>query len=146
MSDERIDLDSTVTFHFTLSLPDGTLVDRTEPGQPLTVTLGDGTLIEGLEHALLGLRPGNRRRIVIPPETGWGPRDPALIQWRPRRDFPADMDLAPGLILSFTAPDGEEIPAAILAVEDDRVQVDYNHPLAGRDVVFEVEVVAVEPG
>ena len=145
MNDERIDLDSTVTFHFTLSLTDGTLVDRTEPDQPLTITLGDGTLIEGLEHALLGLRPGDRQRIIIPPETGWGPRDPALVQWRPRRDFPADMDLTPGLILSFAGADGQEIPAAILAVEDDRVQVDYNHPLAGRDVVFEVEVVAVEP-
>ncbi len=144
MTTDRIDLDSTVTFHFTLSLPDGTVVDRTEPDAPLTITLGDGTLIEGLEHALLGLRPGDRQRLVIPPETGWGPRDPALVQWRSRRDFPADLPLQAGTILSFTAPDGDEIPATLLTVEDDRVQVDFNHPLAGRDVVFEVEIVAVE--
>ena len=139
-----IGIGSRVTLHYTLSLEDGMVADSTREGEPLRFTLGDGSLIEGLELALLGLRAGERQCLAIPPQTGFGFRDPEQVHELPRRDFPAHIPLEEGLIIGFSTPSGEEVPGAVLAVGKDSVTVDFNHPLAGHEVTFDVEILAVE--
>lgn len=143
-TEQRIRPGCRVVMHYQLSLKDGTELDATLPSEPIDFRLGDGTMIEGLELALLGMQAGQKDTLVIPPETGFGWRDPAAVQWMPKSDFPPQLDPQVGQIISFSLPGGDEIPGAILAVEDDRVQVDLNHPLAGREVVFTVEILEVE--
>ncbi len=140
----KIQAGSNVSLFFNLSLADGTLVDGTEEGDPMTFTLGDGTMIEGLELALLGLKSGDKQTLSIPPETGFGFSDPQAIQWMPLTDFPAELKPEAGQIMNFTLPNGEEVPGAILELEKKRVKVDFNHPLAGLEVVFAVEIIEVK--
>ena len=140
----KIQPGSNVSLFFNLSLADGTLVDGTEEGEPMKFTLGDGTMIEGLELALLGLKTGDKQTLSIPPETGFGFSDPQAIQWMPLTDFPPKLKPEAGQIMNFTLPNGEEVPGAILELEKKRVKVDFNHPLAGLEVVFAVEIIEVK--
>ncbi|WP_456375734.1 FKBP-type peptidyl-prolyl cis-trans isomerase [Thiolapillus sp.] len=134
---------STITLHFRLSLTDGTVAFDTE-NDPLTCTLGDGTLLPGLELALYGLRPDDEQTLTLTPEQAWGERRDELLKEMPRSDFPQDTELEAGQILSFSLADGEETMGTLLAVEDDRVLVDFNHPLSGREVVFYAKMLAVD--
>lgn len=136
----------TVTFHFTLSAPSQDLVaDTTEGGEPASVTIGGDDMIAGLEKCLLGMTVGQKQRYEIPCEEAYGEPQADSIQVLPRSDFPADMELEPGLVVAFETPGGEEVPGVIEQVSDDEVEIDFSHPLSGLDLVFEVEVLAIEP-
>lgn len=135
---------SRVRVHFTLTLADGTAVDTSRDGEPLELTLGDGTLDPGLERCLLGLAAGDAVRRDLAPGEAFGMRDPEAVHRVGRGEFPAGMALAPGTVVEFTAPSGLALAGTVLALEDESVQVDFSHPLAGRPLVFEVEVLAVE--
>ena len=126
-----------------MTLEDGTVAESTFDDEPLTFTLGDGTLIEGLELALYGLRSGDRQRLSLFPEQAFGLRDPGKVHRLPRADFPADMLLEPGCIIGFDTPAGEELPGMIVRTEGAGVEVDFNHPMAGHVVIFEVEIIDV---
>jgi FKBP-type peptidyl-prolyl cis-trans isomerase SlpA len=141
----QIGIASTVTLHLSLTLEDGTVAESTFGEAPLTFTMGDGALVQGLELALYGLRPGDTQRLELYPEQAFGLRDPAKIHRLPRAQFSPDMALEPGLIIGFTTAEGEEIPGAVLSVTDDEVEVDFNHPMAGHTMVFEVEILDVVP-
>ncbi len=133
-----------VVLHFALSLPDGTKALSTFGEEPVEITWGDGTLRSGMELALLGLQAGDEQTLTLTPEQAFGPHDPSLVQHMPLSDFPGDMRPEVGQIIAFTVPNGEEIAGAVLAIEGDEVEVDFNHPLAGIDVSFRVQVLAVE--
>lgn len=133
-----------VTLHYTLSLTDGTIVDSTPPGESASFTLGNGELIEFLEQRLLGLAVGDHRHFAIAAAESAIPQDPETVQTLARSDFPAEMTLEPGQLLGFKTPDDQEIPGRILSVSATEVSVDFSHPLAGRDLVFDVEILAVE--
>ncbi len=135
---------SQVTLHFSLRLADGLLVESSFDDHPLTFRLGDGTLDHGLELALYGLRAQERQTLTLMPGQAFGQRDETAVQRLPRADFPADMVLETGQIIAFSGADGETVPGAVVALGDDQVTVDFNHPLAGREIVFEVEILAVE--
>ena len=135
--------ESTVSLHLSLTLEDGTVAESTFDEAPLTFTLGDGTLVEGLELALYGLRPGDTQRLSLFPEQAFGLRDPEKVHRLSRKDFPADMLLEPGCIIGFDTPEGEELPGMIVAAEGDDVDVDFNHPMAGHVVIFDVEIIDV---
>ena len=137
---------SEVLMHFTLSLPDGTVADSTREGEPLRFVMGDGTLIEGLELVLYGLKKGDRQCLSIEPRDAFGFPDEENIHTMPRSEFPANMQLEAGLIIGFTTPSGEEVPGAIQEVKDDEVVVDFNHPLAGNEIIFDVEILELKPG
>lgn len=134
---------SRVRIHFTLSLEDGTEVLSTLEEEPLECVLGDGTLREGMEMALYGLMAGEEQLITLTPDQGWGMRDTELIHILPRRDFPEEMELEPGQIIAFDSSGGEEMAGAILSLDAEQVEVDFNHPLAGRNVRFWVKVLEV---
>jgi FKBP-type peptidyl-prolyl cis-trans isomerase SlpA len=136
---------SEVVFHFTLSLAGGLVVDTTYEDEPLTLTIGDGSIAEGLEKYLIGLTQGDRRQVEIPAGEVYSPLDPDAIQTIPRSEFPPEIALQPGQVMGFTTPSGEEVPATILVVSEDSVQVDFSHPLASHDLIFEVEILTVAP-
>lgn len=134
---------SEVTLHFRITLPDGTEALSTFGEEPLTVVIGDGTLRGGLELALYGLKAGDTQRLTLEPDQAFGFHDEALIHQMPRSDFPDDMTLEEGQVIGFTAPSGDEAAGSVMAVGEDQVTVDFNHPLAGKQVTFEVEILAV---
>jgi FKBP-type peptidyl-prolyl cis-trans isomerase SlpA len=137
---------SEVLMHFSLSLADGTVADSTNEGEPLRFVMGDGTLIEGLELVLYGLKQGDRQCLSIEPRDAFGFPDEENIHTLPRREFPADIQLEAGLIIGFTTPSGEEVPGAIKEIREDEVVVDFNHPLAGNEIIFDVEILEIKPG
>ena len=139
----QITIGSHVTMHFSLKLSDGMLVESSFDDQPLSFVVGDGTLDRGLELALIGLREGDHQVLTLMPGQAFGARDAAAVQWVEKSRFPADMQLEPGQIVGFSGPDGVEIAGAVLEVQDQHVKVDFNHPLAGREIVFETRIIEV---
>ncbi len=137
---------SRVRLHLRLQLHDGTVVeDSFESGEPLEFTLGDGTLVQGLELGLLGLGPGDEQTLTLAPEQAFGPHNPELVFEFPRSVFPSDMELQPGLVMTFDLGEVRDVPGMLLEVGDDKVTVDLNHPLAGKPVVYHVKVLEVHP-
>ncbi len=149
MSDQNsqghlIDEGMEITLHFTLELEDGTVVDSTRDKAPATFQLGDGNLPPGFEHPLKGLGAGESGRFEITPEHAFGQHNPQNVQKLKRDDF---QELAPevGAVVSFADANGNELPGVIKAIGERQVEVDFNHPLAGRTLTFEVEVLDVQP-
>lgn len=134
-----------VTLHFTLKLDDGSVVDSTRESSPATFTVGDGNLLESFERLLFGMTAGDENSFNIDPEQGFGQRNPNNIQEIPRSAFAPDMELSEGLVVSFADAANQEVPGVIQEFNDDLVTVDFNHPLAGRNLIFDVEIIAVEP-
>jgi len=127
-----------------VTMADGMLVESSFDDEPVSFVVGDGTLDKGLELALLGLVADARQTLTLMPGQAFGTRDEAALQRVPKAQFAEDMPLEPGQIIGFSSEDGEEVAGAIIEIEDEHVQVDFNHPLAGREIEFEVHILAVE--
>lgn len=134
-----------VTMHFTLALEDGTIADASVDGEPMTFTIGDGSLIQGLEMVLYGLKAGEKQSLSIEPRDTFGFPEDENIHILPRNDFSDELEIEEGMIIGFSTPSGEEIPGAIMKIDENEVKVDFNHPLAGHEVVFSVEIVDIKP-
>ncbi|SDS69072.1 FKBP-type peptidyl-prolyl cis-trans isomerase SlpA [Halopseudomonas litoralis] len=139
----RINHDTEVTLHFTLKLPSGDVVDSTLGKSPATFKVGDGSLLPGFESSLFGLKAGDQRTFEIEPEKGFGPGSPQNIQTVPRDQF-NEMELEPGLLVIFKDAAGGEMPGVVKTIHDTVVDVDFNHPLAGKIITFEVEIIEVK--
>lgn len=138
----RIGPGTRVTLHFSVSLADGQLLDSTKQGNPAEFTFGDGSLIAGFESGLVGLKPGDKRSLYLTPEQAFGERNDANIQRFPRSTFKG-MELNAGLVVSFADAAKAELPGVVVDFDDAMVVVDFNHPLAGRDLNFDVEIINV---
>lgn len=136
--------DTRVTLHFTLRLAGGEVIDSTRDAAPATFVFGDGNLLPAFEQSLLGLKAGDRRAVVIEAKEGFGEYNAANVQKMLRSQFAPDVQLERGLVVSFADKQGE-LPGVVIGLDGDWVSVDFNHPLAGRDLGFEVEILAVEP-
>ena len=141
--DLRIGPQTRVTLHFAVRLMDGTEMDSTFQGEPATFSWGDGSLLPGFEKAILGLRSGDKRSVFIDAEAGFGEHNEQNVQYFKRATFAAD-ELAPGTVVSFADAAGAELPGVVTELDEEWVTVDFNHPLAGRDLTFQVEIIAVE--
>jgi len=130
--------------HFSLKLADGMLVDSSFEERPHTFIVGDGSVDSGLELALIGLRPNETQTLTLAPGQAFGQRDESAVKWLSKTDFPPHMQLEPGQIIGFTAPGNEALAGAVLEIDRGRVKVDFNHPLAERELIFEVHILAVE--
>ena len=139
----RIGHDTEVTLHFTLKLPNGEVVDTTTGKAPATFKVGDGSLLPGFEQSLFGLKAGDQRTFEIEPERGFGPGSTQNIQTMSRDNF-TDMELEIGLLIIFKDAAGGEMPGVVKAIHDSIVEIDFNHPLAGKVITFEVEIIAVK--
>lgn len=142
-NDTAIGSGSTVTLHFSILLADGQEVDTTRRNRPATFRVGDGNLPSAFERALFGLRAGADERLWIPPDEGFGPRRIENIRTLRRADFPNAASLESGTMVLFEAVGGE-LPGVVTAVDGDLVEVDFNHPLAGRKLAFDVTILRVE--
>lgn len=132
-----------IQLHFSLSLADGTEIESSFDDQPVSFTLGDGTFDKGLELALIGLRAGDRQTLTLMPGQAFGMPDPAAVQSVPVSMFPVDMAIEAGVIVGFSGPEGEENAGTVMNVSEGEIEVDFNHPLAGQEIVFRVEILAV---
>jgi FKBP-type peptidyl-prolyl cis-trans isomerase SlyD len=133
----------TITFHFTLRDAAGHLLETSQGGAPVAFVEGDGTIIDGLEAALRGLTAGTRKSVVVPAAHGYGERDESLVQRVKRSTVPV-ADLKVGDRFQ-TGPDRHAPIVTVVGLEGDDVVLDANHPLAGVELHFAVEVVAVRP-
>jgi FKBP-type peptidyl-prolyl cis-trans isomerase SlpA len=136
---------SRVVMHYRLAMEDGSVVDSTWDGdEPIAFVIGDGTMAPGLDDALQGLKGGDHVTLHLAPDQAFGQKDTANIHTMPRQEFDPQMPLEPGLVIGFTLPNGEELPGMVLEVEEESVLVDFNHPLSGHNIMFEVLILDVE--
>jgi len=145
MSDKVIQPDSEVVMHFTLKLEDGTVADSSQGEEPMQFVMGDGSMVTGLERALYGLKIGEKQSVRIGPDDSFGLRDPENVRQMAREEFPADMPLEPGTVIEFEMQNGEPLAGMIIEVQKENVSVDFNHPLAGHEVTFDVEILDINP-
>ena len=142
MSEQQIGQGTQVTLHFALKLEDGAVVDSTFDKTPATFAVGDGNLPENFEQLLHGLSAGSKQSFTVEPEKAFGQHNPSNVQAIARAQF-GDMELEEGLMINFADKANSELPGVIAGFDDKTVQVDFNHPLAGRTLTFDVEVISV---
>lgn len=140
----RIGPDRQVTLHFALKLENGDVVDSTFDKQPATFKVGDGNLLPGFEVALYGFKAGDKRSLQIEPENAFGQPNPQNVQVMPRGQF-QDMELSEGLLIIFNDAANAELPGVVKAFDEQQVTIDFNHPLAGKTLSFDVEIIEVRP-
>jgi peptidylprolyl isomerase len=133
----------TVRIHYTGKLEDGTQFDSSEGRDPLEFALGGGQVIPGFDNAVEGMAVGDRKSVTIQPEEAYGPRHDQLIQDVPRNQLPDDMTPAVGMELQAQNETGEVMRFAVTAVDDESITVDGNHPLAGKALNFDIELVEI---
>jgi FKBP-type peptidyl-prolyl cis-trans isomerase SlyD len=129
-----------VTLDYTLTV-DGEVVDTSRGSMPIQFIQGQQQIIPGLERELYGLSVGDTKEVTISPEHGYGVVDPENFAEVPKDQFPDEIPLQPGIELELTDDKGERMGARIDNVHEDLVRLDFNHPLAGKNLHFEVEVV-----
>jgi len=137
---ETIANDVVVTIEYTLKNRTGEVLDTSVGDEPLTYLQGHDNIVPGLENALAGKKAGDVVTIAVPPEEGYGLRDPSGTRQIERDAFPEGANLQPGLQFSAELEDEEVVPLWVVAVDDEFVHVDLNHPLAGETLHFEVTV------
>jgi peptidylprolyl isomerase len=130
-----------VRVHYRGTLADGTEFDSSEGREPLEFKLGEGSVIEGFDAGVSGLEVGEKRTVTIAPEQAYGAKNEALVK-RVEADTFAEDPYVGGHV-NLVAPDGGALPGVITAVEEDSVELDFNHPLAGQTLVFEIELVEI---
>ncbi|WP_171181475.1 peptidylprolyl isomerase [Ruegeria sp. HKCCA4633] len=133
----------TVRIHYTGTLLDGQTFDSSEGRDPLEFVVGSGQIIPGLDSAMPGLSLGDKKRVEIACVDAYGPINPAMRQEIPREGIPDDIPLEPGTQLQMQAPDGQAVQVTVVGADEATVTLDANHPLAGQDLVFEIEVVSI---
>lgn len=134
-----------VVANFSLSLEDGSEVDSNFGNDPVEFVIGDGNVMPGFERELFGMSAGDRKIHTILPENAFGQPNDNNVQVVPRDDFDDDMVLEIGLLFSFADAAGGELPGMIISFDEEDVEVDFNHPLAGRTILFDVLIHRVEP-
>ena len=132
-----------VKVHYTGTLVDGTEFDTSREREPLEFTLGDETMLPDFEAAVIGMVEGERKTITIPCEGAYGEQDASLNLDVPRDALPTDVDLSVGTVLKASGPDGQSASFRVVSIEEDQVAMDGNHPLAGLDLTFQLELVAI---
>jgi|TARA_B110000967_G_scaffold94941_1_gene97530 FKBP-type peptidyl-prolyl cis-trans isomerase SlpA len=138
-----IDTGTTVTLHFSLALEDGAVVDSNFEGKPATFSIGDGSLLPGFEETLFGLRATDAQEFLVPPEKAFGQHNEQNVQAVAMDNF-IELEIDIGAMFSFQNGDGE-LPGVITDIVDGEVMVDFNHPLAGKNIVFQVKILGVVP-
>jgi FKBP-type peptidyl-prolyl cis-trans isomerase SlyD len=131
-----------VTLDYTLTV-DGKVVDTSEGSQPIQFIQGQGQIIPGLENHLYGMKVGEEKDVVVQPEQGYGEVDQENFADIPRNQFPPEIPLEPGTELELRDQDGQILEARIAQVGNDTVRLDFNHPLAGKQLNFNIKVIGI---
>lgn len=133
----------TVRIHYTGTLNDGEVFDSSSGREPLEFTVGSGQIIPGLDAALPGMEVGEKKTVEVPVDEAYGPVDPGNRQAVPRAEIPDHIPLDPGTQLQLQSPQGQVMPVTVVEVTDENVTLDANHPLAGCDLTFNIELVEI---
>lgn len=123
-------------------LKDGTVFDTNQMGELLEFTVGGGELLPGFENTVIGMTVGEKRIVTLPPDQAYGARDESMIGEVPRSKLPEDATVEPGATMTMHSG-GQEAEVKVLEVGDDTVKIDANHPLAGEELTFEIELVEI---
>ena len=132
-----------VKIHYTGTLDDGSVFDSSAGRDPLEFTLGSGQVIPGFEEAVLGMKTGESKKVTIPMDKAYGPRNEAMVIQAPRDQVPPEINPEVGQQLQMSGPDGQMVIVRVIEVTDDVVTLDANPPLAGKDLTFEIELVEI---
>lgn len=133
----------TVKVHYTGKLDDGTVFDSSVSGDPLEFTIGEGMIIPGFEQAVVGMSPGDSKTELIPVDQAYGPHREDMVVIVDRAQMPPDMDPEVGQQLQIQQPTGQAIPVVVTDISDAEVTLDANHPLAGEDLTFDIQLVEI---
>ncbi|MDA8169369.1 MAG: peptidylprolyl isomerase [Nitrospiraceae bacterium] len=133
----------TVKVNYTLKV-DGKVVDSSKGKPPLEFKAGSHEMIPGFEKAVMGMKLGEKKSFKVSPEEGYGKVNPKAIQEIPKSKLPPNIKPAPGMMLSASTPDGHHIPVRVVSVKKDTIVLDFNPPLAGKTLNFDVEVVGIK--
>ena len=134
----------TVRVHYTGTLEDGSTFDTSVGGEPLEFTLGEGGIIPGFEEAVKGMQVGQSKTVTIPAEEAYGPHRDDLVMVIPREQLPEGMNPDIGQQLQMQQTDGRTIVVIVIDVSETTITIDANHPLSGKDLTFEIELVEIK--
>ncbi len=134
----------TVHLHYTGTLLDGTTFDSSEGREPLAFEVGSGQIIPGLDVAIPGMKVGDKKIVKIGADDAYGQSNPEMRQAVPREGIPADIPLEVGIQLQMQTPDGQAMPVTVVEMDEATVTLDANHPLAGKDLQFDIELVKID--
>jgi peptidylprolyl isomerase len=140
---EKVESGHFVSVHYKGTLQNGEVFDTSEGRHPLEVEMGAGQIISGFEEALLGMSLNEKKVFTLDPSDAYGQKDESLTHSFPRADVPAEINPEVGQTVALSSPEGRQVPAMITAVDDEKVVVDLNHPLAGQTLTFDIEVVGI---
>ena len=133
----------TVRVHYHGTLTDGSTFDSSEGRDPLEFKVGEGQVIKGFDNALVDMKVGDKKTVNIPVAEAYGERRDDMMMQYPKTEFPADMTPEPGMQLHMSDNSGNVFPVMIAEVLEEVVVLDANHPLAGQDLTFEIELVSI---
>ena len=138
-----IEAGKTVKVHYKGTLDDGTVFDSSEGRDPIEFEMGSGALIPGFEAAVAEMEIDETRNVTIPCEEAYGAVNEEMVGQIPHSSLPEDIEPEIGMVLSMQSPEGDDMPVRIVAMGDDQLTLDANHPLAGQNLTFELTVVEV---
>jgi len=133
----------TVKIHYTARLKNGNVFESSRGHVPLQFTIGDGSVIPGLEKAVIGMKVGDKKTVEVPPEDAFGPRHEELVFKVERNSIPSDIKPFIGQNLQMQHPDGSYINLVVTDMDDETITLDANHPLAGSFIIFDLELVEI---
>ena len=137
---ETVKTGDTIRVAYTGKLESGEVFDTSKGREGLKFTVGAGQLIKGFDQAVVGMAMGEKKTVTIPPEEGYGPRDESRVIDIPKSSIPEGMEIKEGMQLQLSDPNGNPVPAVVAEVSEKAVKMDVNHVLAGRNLVFEIEI------
>ena len=140
---EQAQQGNTVKVHYQGKLEDGTVFDSSRGREPLEFTIGEGRVIAGFEEAVQGMRTGETKVSRVPADQAYGHRRDDLVLELPRTQIPDELDVEVGQQLTLQKQDGQPIPVVVADLDEENVTLDANHPLAGEDLTFELELVEI---
>lgn len=132
-----------VSVDYTGTLDNGDVFDSSEGRRPLEIQMGSGDVLPGFESALMGMSINEIKTFTLSPEEAYGDRDDSRVQDFPKSDIPPGMEPEEGQILMLSTPQGQQIPARVANIDEEKVTFDLNHPLAGNSLTFKIEVVGI---
>lgn len=140
---EKVEKGVFVSVDYKGSLQNGQVFDTSHGRRPLEVQMGSGQLIAGFENELMGMTLNDKKTFTLEPEDAYGHRDESLTREFARADLPSEIEPEIGMMLALQSPEGRQVPARITHLDDEKLSVDLNHPLAGEALTFEIEVVGI---
>ena len=135
-----------VKVHYHGKLTNGETFDSSEGREPLEFEVGSGVVIKGFDDGVTGMNVGDKKTINIPFDEAYGPRNPEMVIEMPKDKFPKDMELEVGLPLGMSDQNGQQFNVSIVEIKEEVVMLDANHPLAGQDLIFDLELVEIVGG